>query len=536
MTRLTGWAQYVPAMAYSTGKLLFIFLVAVLLSSIAAWWISYRYRAVMRRLMSAPAAEEEGTSAPRAESTSLPPPVGVTLAENRRAATRLSLLLVGLSVLISMTAASVWLLLAFPGKPFAAKRAAVVALVQLWPVIPALGLLWRWPRRRVLGALALWCVFCFGVVLWRSIEPRPIEVAYFLATDIGPPLLVVALLLLGSATRAVAPWLLPPFIGLVWASMLGVDVLALMVERPSTILLWLTSWLGTVGVMVLLAVLPWLVAWWPLRRLGRALGRAYARQQLSELIVLFTSVWALALIFKALSIASAVGLAGLAMLSPLLWIPPVMWLNGRLGGQRGRPPTLLVLRVFQRDAQAQRMFDHVIERWRLSGNTVMIAGTDLAERTLDAADIFTFLDGGLGKRFVRTPAEVASRIAAFDMAPDIDGRFRVNECYCHDTTWQDALQALVERSDVVLMDLRGFQAHNAGCRYELGALARATRDLRVVVLTDDETDRDAAAVSIGESRPGRFLWLDSSRIDTRKRRELMANLFGSSPDAPLALP
>jgi hypothetical protein len=118
------------------------------------------------------------------------------------------------------------------------------------------------------------------------------------------------------------------------------------------------------------------------------------------------------------------------------------------------------------------------------------------------------------------------------MAPDADGRYRINECYCHDTTWQDALHALVRLSDVVLMDLRGFQAHNAGCLYELGALAQASRALRVVVLSDGQTDRAAAAQAIGHSPPGRFVWLDASHIDARKRREVLASLFSSPSAAP----
>ena len=63
-----------------------------------------------------------------------------------------------------------------------------------------------------------------------------------------------------------------------------------------------------------------------------------------------------------------------------------------------------------------------------------------------------------------------ARVAALDVAADADGRYRVNECDCHDTTWQ---AALVARSDLVLMDLRGFQARNAGCAHELAVLARA---------------------------------------------------------------
>ena len=514
-------------MPYSTGKLAFIFIVAVLLACLGAWWTAYRYRAVMRRLMSAPTGVAGPATPPPTECRPLPAPAPVSQADNRRSAVRLTLLLIGVSCLMALSSASLWLALSFKGEAFAPKRAVLLALVHLWPAIPALGLMWRWSTGRVLGALVLWCALCFGVLLWRSIEPRPLELLQFLAGEIGVPLLLVALLLMGSATRAVAPWLLPPFIGLVWASIFGIDILAVSVERRSALITWLSSWLSVNAAIALFALLPWLLAWWPLQRLGRTLGRAYARKQLSELMVLFTAVWAISLSSQALTVASAAGLAGLALLLPLAWIPLAMTINARLRTDRGRPPTLLVLRVFQHDAQVQDLFDHVVERWRLSGNTVLIAGTDLADRTLDATDIYTFLDGGLAARFIRTASDVAPRLAAFDLARDADGRFRVNECYCHDATWQDALAALVQRADVVLMDLRGFQAHNAGCRFELGALARTPHGLRVVVLTDDQTDRAAAVREVADAPPGRFVWLDTSRVDARRRAAALASLFAA---------
>jgi hypothetical protein len=111
------------------------------------------------------------------------------------------------------------------------------------------------------------------------------------------------------------------------------------------------------------------------------------------------------------------------------------------------------------------------------------------------------------------------------MERDAEGRYRVNECYCHDSTWRDALAALVRRSDVALMDLRSFQAHNEGCRHELSVLARASRLARVVVLTDGHTDRAEAQAATAGAPPGRFVWLDTSRIDRRKRREVLASLF-----------
>ena len=513
-------------MEYSTGKISFLFIVAVALSFLGAWWVAYRYRVTMRRLMSAPV---EAARPPPGDTVAVPPPtapaVPVTASDNRRAGMLLGLLLIGLSVLMAASLAALELRVVMEPGTFSWKRLAVLALIHVWPVFPALALLARWSRLRLVAALGLWCVLCFGVMLWRSIEPRPLEILAFLGFEIGPAMVLVALLCLGSATRAVAPWLLPPFILLAWASITGIDLLNTQVQRGASWLFNLPSWLGARTVIVLAALLPWLLAWWPLKRLSRALARAYAAKRLSELMVLFTAVWGVSLLQSALSAASTLGLAGVVMLLPLAWIPLAMLLSRRLRGDAGRPPTLLVLRVFQHDAQVQRLFDHVVERWRLSGNTVLIAGTDLALRTLDADEIFTFLDGRLESRFIREPADVAARVADFDLARDADGRFRINECYAHDNAWQAALAALLEISDVALMDLRSFQARNAGCRYELGELARARHLGRVVVLTDAQTDRATAESAVALAPPGRFVWLDASSIDGAKQREVLESLF-----------
>ncbi len=520
-------------MNYSTGKLAFIFIAALLLAWAGAWVLARRYRSAMVALMRVPAAEPALTPS---AATVVPlgaararPPAGpaqrITLAQSRSAGWRLTGLLLGLSAL--MAASSAWLLLWLDAgtEPVPIKRVAVLALANTWPAIPAIGLLWRWPLARLLAALAGWCVLCFAVMLWRSIEPRPVELLLFLAIEVGPPLVLIALLCVGASSRAAAPWLLPPLVGLVWASIAGIDVLGVLVAQRSPWLTRLPSWAIPHGVMLGFALLPWLVAWWPLRWLGRALGRAYAAQQLSEGLVLFTAVWATALLLQALSAASSAGLGGAALLLPLAWIPLALALWQRLPQAQGRPPTLLVLRVFQHDDQVQALFDHVVERWRLTGNTVLIAGTDLALRTLDAADIFTFLDRGLAQRFIHKPDDVAPRLAGFDLAPDAEGRYRINECYCHDTTWQHALAGLLECSDVVLMDLRGFQAHNAGCRFELAALAQAQQLTRVVVLVDAQTDRACAELEAARAPAGRFVWVDAGKVGAATKREALRCLF-----------
>ena len=511
-------------MNYSTGKLAFIFMLAVLLSQVGAWWVARRYRAAMRELMSAPlAAPVPGGAGPVL--AALPEPTLVTAAANRRAGLRLALVLAALSGLISLSSSALQLHVVMQDMAFSLNRLALLGWVQLWPVIPSLGLLWRWSRWRVLGALALWFVVCFALVWWRSDGNTPGTVLSYLAFEIGPPMLLVAAVCLGGATRAIAPWLLLPVIGLVWASITGIDLIALMIPDPPGWFLTLTGWLGARPVMLLFALLPWALAWWPLKRLGRALARAYMRKTLSELMVLFTAVWGISLLAKALMAASDLGLGGAVMLLPLAWVPVMMAIARRLRQPGGRPPTLLVLRVFQHDERIQALFDAVIERWRLTGNTVLIAGTDLLDRTIDADDIFTFIDGRLASLFIQRPADAAARLAAFDLAPDAEGRFRINECYCHDTTWQAALAALVERSDVVLMDLRSFKSHNQGCRHELGVLSQAARINRVVVLTDGDTDRAAALDATATAPQGRFVWLDTSRPDRAGRRAVLESLF-----------
>jgi hypothetical protein len=495
----------------------------------------------MQQLMRAPdPGDSRPSNAPAADATEdRPAGASVSLADNRAAGMRLTMLLIASSCLLAVTSACIFSALMFPADPVMLWRVIPIAVLHLWPVIPAIALMWRWSRARFLGALLVWCaatwVVLFVIGLWRQIDMGPLLVVQIMASEIGLPMALVSLVFfLGDATRAIAPWLLMPSALLAWSSLAGIQAMYYIAEQRSPQLTSLVAlldpvlgWVPWYGLLALFVFLPWVLAWWPARVVGRVLGRTYSRKWFSDLMAIYTAVWAFSLTDKALVVANQAssGTAAVAMYLPLLWIPMVIWPAAMWSPRSERPPTLLVLRVFLQDVQARSLFDHVVERWRLSGNTVMIAGTDLADRTLDADDIFQFLDKKLAQRFIVSPVDVARRIDAFDMGADIDGRYRVNECYCHDTTWQDALQALVRYSDVVLMDLRGFQAHNAGCRYELATLARASRNLRVVVLTDGRTDRTVAQETVASGRHERFTWIEVSHFNASKLREVLAHLF-----------
>jgi hypothetical protein len=109
-------------------------------------------------------------------------------------------------------------------------------------------------------------------------------------------------------------------------------------------------------------------------------------------------------------------------------------------------------------------------------------------RTADPGDILAFVNGRLVDNYVRAADEIAQRIDALDLRRDPDMRYRVNEVYCRDDTWRPALAALLDVSDVVLMDLRSFHERNAGCIFELEQLARRMATDNVVLVFDKTTD------------------------------------------------
>ena len=515
----------------ASGKIFFLLIVATLLALLGAWVVARSYRASMKRLMKIPLAAPSTATAPEivprypSRATA---PAPVTLAENRNAHFRLLAAFLALTLVIALTRTLITQVIA--DGPITLKTVATLGAAYAWPVLPVIAVIGRWSRPRFVGAMLAWFVLAVLLLSWRTNENVSFAMVFkWMLFDTGLPLIVVTALCLGGASRAVGPWLAPLFIVLSGSSQLGVDLLAAMVEDYSPIVRWLASWLNATLAIVLFALLPWLIAWWPARGLGRWLAQAYRQRQVSELFYLFTAVWVIALIGPALGAIGDLGWGALVCFLPLLWIPLGATLMQRFAAPAiaGRPPTLLVLRVFQQDANVQNLFDHVIERWRLTGNTVLIAGTDLVDRTIDADDIFTFIDGRLGERFIRNPADVPRRLAEFEWRPDVEGRYRVNECYCHDTTWQQALAELLRVSDVVLMDLRNFVAANKGCLYELETLSSAPGLSRVVVLANDTTELAAAQAATTAAPAGRFVWLAQQGPKPPATEQVLAPLLAT---------
>jgi hypothetical protein len=157
------------------------------------------------------------------------------------------------------------------------------------------------------------------------------------------------------------------------------------------------------------------------------------------------------------------------------------------GDQPGTPRPMLLLRVFGHTARARALADQVGQTWRHAGPINMIGGTDLATALLEPDELMAFWSGRLRQGFVASSADLENRIQRLDERRDPDGRYRINEFFCHDNTWRATVRALAQRSAVVLMDLRGFGKENRGCEFELAMLLGEVPLARVVLLVDGST-------------------------------------------------
>ncbi len=516
-----------------TGELLFALMLGVLLAAAASWGVATAYRRRLLGLMrSGPAPQDlaaAAANAPAAASVITPTGRSADLpARHHRATVRAALAIAGVCLLVGLTQSWISFLTVYGDeRSLSLQRVGVLGAVYAWPMVMGWGLLRRWSWWRVLVGIALYMLAMVVVVMLNSGEAQSLTgVMGWLGSVVVIPMAVALFISASGRIRAVAPYLLPVCLLLAASSTGALSLLAAGVQTPPPWIVALVETIGAWPAIIGMALAPWLLLAWPLWRLGRWLADAYRAKRFSDLGYLLAAYWFVILLASALPAVEGAGWLGFTQLLPWLWLPLLGALLPRWLTPEGAPPTLLVLRVFQQDAAVETLFDRVIERWRLAGNTVLIAGTDLATRTLDPDDLFTFLGGRLGERFIATPAQVLQRLAEFDLRPDPDGRYRVNECYCFDGTWQSALAALVQRADVVLMDLRGFQAKNAGCRHELGVLSQAANVQRVVLLHDERTDRATAGADTATAPAGRFVWVESGRLSAGVVRQILGRLLG----------
>jgi hypothetical protein len=409
---------------------------------------------------------------------------------------------VAAGVAYGLVAATVWLQAG--QMEFGMRRLAIVAVVSAWPVVPTVLTVLAAGRRTMALVWGSYVLLIFLLSVRSGIERNAILTLIVLMVVI-PAVLLLALS--GRNLRAVGPFLaVPVFIAAagfwIWAW------LALPLVRAGA-----TVTLAAVAVTVaLLVVAPSGLAylWWTARR--------YARKQASDQMLLVSQWWFIVAGWESLLLLPAGGRWALAFWLAYVAFRLVIAIGLRLRKQTvgSQPLRLLLLRVFGEQRRSEGLLRRLGASCRHLGPVQMIAGPDLVTAALEPHEFLDSLRRRLSRQFVSGADDLQQRLAQLDLQPDPDGRYRVNELFCHDDTWRPTVLALVHRSDCILLDLRGFTVARQGATYEIGQLVELVPLRRVLVLTDNSTDHnflrtvlDTAWRSCGPESPN---WSDGGAL------------------------
>ena len=295
-----------------------------------------------------------------------------------------------------------------------------VFLVMALPIVPTVAY--------VLGlrpaAMAGWTLAGVLAVLLLAGDGRGFAIAVAKLHLLIPAL--VFLLFNLRYWRGVAPLVLTLAAGGSLAWLLGLQLGRAMVGVNSPAI-----WLFRVGGFALGAGLALSVV--------RRIGARYRAKATSDQELFLDGWWAVFTVIQAALFLirgeSAVMLVSLVAF-PAYYLTKRALLRLARAGQPALPVPLLLLRVFGHDRRTERLLDGITRRWRCIGPVYLIAGRDVALRTVDPQDFYSFLSGRLSRAFVKDEADLHARLGALDRHPDPDGRYRITQFFCHQNTWK----------------------------------------------------------------------------------------------------
>lgn len=354
-----------------------------------------------------------------------------------------------------------------------------------WPVVLTYALIaLPTPRHRfVLVAgyfLLLIAVDAAADVFGLREHPGFGELLGLWALVMGLPTLVIALLS-NRAWRSVGLLALLVALALSAGYQLGFQALGCLTLTTRSAFLLATFDYLLAGIVAVTFAL----AWWQLKRLVRR----YEAKRYGDEMLAVDSWWLVVTAIETLFELGAQGPAALSLLFPFVLYKLVAkaGLHALREAGPAAPRTLLLLRVFGFGRRSRRLIDLLSKGWRNAGPIAMIGGTDLAASLIEPDELMRFWSGRLRESFIANGEDLAGRLERFDAARDPDGRYRINEFFCHDNSWQATVRALARRSQAVVMDLRGFDEHKRGCEFELGLLLDEVPLEKVALVVDDTT-------------------------------------------------
>jgi hypothetical protein len=433
----------------------------------------------------APVNLSAGATAPSGDAAAL---LEALVARPRRAALVYACAAVAYGGVIAIVTA--WF--ADPDAPFLPVRLLLLTTLFAWPIVPTLAIVAGSLRRRKIAIAGCYAAVYVALVLVGTMRSADFTVrqGIQLWALYNLPGTALIALCLSRRVRAVGPLVLLFLI----LGLLGADALLGVVGASTGLLRASVSvgglfGLGGVGTFVGLIVAGFIALGVVGMGLLAWIRRRYEAKRLSDESLTVATMWWL------FAFGDAVGLAFEHPLAPLSGVAAMIAFTAvsRAGfAYTGRPAgagrKLLLLRSFSIGARGERLFDALEKHWRRVGSIQMIAGYDLASRTIEPHEFLDFVTGKLARRFIDGDEALQRRLAEADDRPDRDGRFRVNDFFCYDDTWRSVLSSLVHDSHAVLMDLRGFSPRNAGCVFEIGELFRMVPLERVLFVVDGRTD------------------------------------------------
>ena len=380
-----------------------------------------------------------------------------------------------------------------------------VTLVYAWPVLLILSIVVM-PTRMVLGMWASsYFVALMLIGVWLEASPRADPAA---AQPNALASVPMAAQLLGLWTSQVLPTVAVVLVLNRRLRAVGPSTLVFSVF-VTTVAYWVVRALWGVGTPTTSRILAGLgvalaVALPLAFAVNRLWARRYGRKQESDQTITTDAIWAL----FSLSVTQSLAI-GSGWRWAVLGAAPfaIFKLCTRIGfhfarvGRPTRGPELLLLRRFRGTRNSQRLYRLLEGQWRWLGPIHLIGAPDLARYTVTPSLFLDFLSGRLRRAFIGDELALRTRLTTLDLAPDADGRFRVNELFCTEATWRAAVRALIARSTLVVIDARGFSG-DLGLGEELQILATSGAESRAVVLydTDESHARLAQQIQIGRAQ------------------------------------
>jgi hypothetical protein len=550
-----------------TGMLPGIVLISAALTAAASAALLWSYRRAVLRSMAARAAPATPSPLPSGGARAArPPPLevvnvaapaaapGASPAHDRvaRSLRRAAWVYVAGGLAYALVLSTPWMVVIDGG--FAHTRLLFMTVAYGWPTALALGLLLATSRGdwlAILGAyFALFAAVSAYALAWNAeLTVRQIVVVWLITNGAETVLLLA---FLNRRVRAVGPLVLAfMLVGVTGAFLLVNLGHANMTLLAAFVTLGSVLGLDAVGTLVLIHLLGFaafsLAGWWLLRWIGRRYEtKRTSDQQLTfdALFLLFGVGQSISLVFQGWGWIF-IGLVAFAAYKLVTWAGFALVGAGR--PPQMRPPVLLLLRVFALGRRSERLFDVLAKRWLRAGSIGLIAGPDLVTTAVEPHEFLGFVGGRLARQFVQGEADLERRLSQLDTLPDPDGRYRVNEFFCHADTWQPTMRRLAGASAIVLMDLRSFSRTNQGCVYELGELLAAVPLDRVLFVVDASTDRSFLQQTLEElweripaASPNRSLVRPAARLfevrghSAAMARALLALLFAGGPASAAA--